>query len=160
MIEPDMLEHPDRDDAVVLPDFFTIVAQVEPDPVGEPGRGGTPRRELMLLDREGQTGHIGAAFGRKVECETTPAGTDVEDLLPGPDQQLCCEVLFFVELSGIQVLGLVSEIAAGILPVPIEKQLVELVRQVVVMSDVLSGARQRIVLMNPAEQSDGAVQQS
>src|SRR5271163_3546084 len=96
--------------------LFAVVAQVESDPVGKPRRGGTPRRELVLLYREGQTRHIGTAFAGEVECEATPARTDVEHPLPGSDQQLCCDMPLFVELRGLEVLGAVAEVAAGILP--------------------------------------------
>ena len=53
MVDPDMLEHADRDDAVVLPDLLAVVAQMKPDPVGEARRRGAPRRDLVLLDRRG-----------------------------------------------------------------------------------------------------------
>ena len=49
MIDPDMLEHSDRDDAVILPRFLAIVPQMKPDPIGQARCRGAARRHLVLL---------------------------------------------------------------------------------------------------------------
>ena len=49
MVNPDMFEHADRDDAVVCSSFLAIVAQMEAHAVGETGHGGPALRHLQLL---------------------------------------------------------------------------------------------------------------
>ncbi len=51
VVDPDMLEHADRDDPVIVAAFLAVVAQMKPDPLAEPGRRRAPRRRLQLLDR-------------------------------------------------------------------------------------------------------------
>ena len=36
LVDPDMLEHADRDDAIVASGFLAVVAQVKTHPIGEP----------------------------------------------------------------------------------------------------------------------------
>ena len=75
MVDADMLEHADRDDAVILSGLLAVVAQMKPDPVGEPGGGGAPRRDLVLLDRQRQPGDVDAAFAGEIEREAAPAAS-------------------------------------------------------------------------------------
>jgi len=65
----------------------------------------------------------------------------------------------FVELCGLEMVCAVAEIGAGILPVPVKEQLIELVRQIIVMSCVPPGTRDRVVLVRTAQQCGGTVEQ-
>ena len=147
VVDPDMLEHADRDDPVVLAAFLAVVAQVKMDAVGEPGRGGPARRRLVLFDRKGEPGHLGAALAGEVERQPAPARADVEHPLPGSDHQLGRDVALLVELRLIEVVELIVKVGAGILAVLVEKQLIELVRQIIVVRHVLPGAGHRVILV-------------
>ena len=159
VVDADMLEHADGNDPVVLAVFLAVIAQVKAHAVGQSRRGGTARRHLVLLDREGEPGYVGAAFAGKIERQTAPARADVEHLLPRADQQLCRDMALLIELRGIEILDPIVKIGAGILTVLVEKKLVQLVRQIVVVRYILPGARERVVLMNPPPQSERTVQQ-
>ena len=74
-------------------------------------------------------------------------------------QQLCRDVPLLVLLRGVEIVLRRAEIRAGILPVAVEEQLVELVRQIVVVGDVAARARDRIVLVQaPHEAARGLAQ--
>src|SRR5271170_7721553 len=121
MIDTDMFEHADRNDSVVMPEFLAVIAQVESDAIGKPCCRCAVHCHLVLLNREGETSHVGAAFAREVERETTPARADVEHPLSWPDQQLGRNVALLVELSAVEVVGGITEVSAGILKVLIEE---------------------------------------
>src|SRR5215471_9853586 len=97
------------------------------DSIGKPGRGRTPRCDPVLLGRKGQAGNVGTAFSREAKPEPAPAGADIEHLVSRVDQQLCGDVPFFVELRRVEILCAFPKVGARILPVAIEKQLVELI---------------------------------
>src|SRR5215469_7608740 len=105
----------------------------------------------MLFDRERQTSHVGAAFSREIERKPAPPGTYVEHPLSGTDQELCRYVPFLCELCGVEIIRGVLEISARILPIAVEKQFIELVRQIVMVSDIAPGPRSRIVLIDPPQ---------
>src|SRR5215469_15645007 len=157
MIDPDMLEHADRDDAVVLTRFLSVVSEVEPDPIGDPCGSNSPRCRVVLLEREGEARHIGPAFGSEIKRKSAPARPDIEHALTGADQQLCRDVLLFKKLGGIEILRAVAKIGARILAISVEEQLVELIRKIVMMSRIRLGPVTRIVLMKAAERSEQAV---
>src|SRR5215472_2486547 len=100
---------------------------MKPDSIGKPGRACTPRCDPVLLGREGEAGDVGTAFSGEAKREPAPTGADIEYLLLRADQQLCGDVPFFVELCHVEIVDAFPKIGAGILPVAIEKQLVELI---------------------------------
>ena len=65
-----------------------------------------------------------------------------------------------VELRLIEIVVLAMKIGAGILAVAIEEQLIELIRQVIVMRHVAPRSGVRVVLMQAAQQPIGSVQPS
>ena len=77
--------------------------------------------------------------------------------MPRLDQQLGSNMPLLVELRGVEVVGAVAEVGAGILPVLIEERCVEFFRQVVVMGDVAAGTPERVVLMEPTQGTEGIV---
>ena len=76
-----------------------------------------------------------------------------------PDQQLRRDVPLFGELGGVEIVAVVAKIGAGILPIAVEKQLVELIGKIVVMSGISPRARHRVELVEAAQQPGRAVQQ-
>ena len=151
LIDADMLEHANRDDAVILAAFLAIVAQMKVHAVGEAGRSGAALRHFELFLRQGQSGHLGAAFAGEIECEPAPARADVEHLLPRAQQQLGRDMPLLVGLRCLEVVLRRLEIGAGILAVAVEEQFVELVGQIVMVLDVAPRAVNRVVLMDRAE---------
>jgi hypothetical protein len=59
-------------------------------------------------------------------------------------------VAFLVLLCGLQAVVRPDEICAGILAVPVEEEVVELTRQIIMMGDVATRATYRIVLLEPS----------
>ena len=86
----------------------------------------------------------------EIEREPAPAGTDVQNLLPRFEQQLGREVALLVVLRGLQAVIVAGEVGAGVLAVRIQEQIVERVRQVVMMGDVALGPSDRVELLDPA----------
>ena len=108
-----------------------------------------PLRDLLATIQGTAAAHLGAAFAGKVEREATPARADVEHPLSRAYLQLGRYVSLLVELGAVKVVAAVIEVGAGILTVLVEEQLVQLVRQVIMVGCVLPGARYRIVLTQP-----------
>src|SRR5215813_8023061 len=100
MIDSHVFEHADRDDSVVTPDFLAVITQVESDTIGQSRCRRAEHRRLVLLCRERQTGHVGAAFAREVERKAPPARANVEYPLSRADQQLGRNMSLLVELRG------------------------------------------------------------
>jgi hypothetical protein len=61
MADPDMLEHADRDDAVISTSFMPIVPKQESHLLGDFEGLGAPLRVGLLLGRQRQAGDIGSA---------------------------------------------------------------------------------------------------
>jgi hypothetical protein len=83
--------------------------------------------------------------------ESPPAAADVQDPHARLDQQLGGDVLLFVQLGRLQVQVRLIEVGAGILQVAIEKQVVQLALQVVVVRDVAPCAWRRVELARAAQ---------
>src|SRR6516225_10714473 len=117
MIDPHMLEHADRDDSVVMPEFLAIIAKIKPHAIGQPCRRGAADRHPVLFDGEGQTSDIDAALAGKVEGKAAPARADVENPVTRTRQQLCRNVALLVELSSVEAVAEIVKIGAGILAI-------------------------------------------
>src|SRR5580704_120267 len=98
-----MLEHTDRDDAVVTVRFLAIVAQVKADAVSKTGRGGAALCDLELLRGQGEPGDVNAAFARQVQREPAPTRADVEHFHARAQQQLGRDMPTLVELRGVDI---------------------------------------------------------
>ncbi len=152
MVDADMLEHADRDDPVVAALLLAVILEMEAHAVGKPGGGGPLGRELVLFDREGEAGDVGAGLAGEIKGEAAPARADIEHLHARLQQQLGGEMPLLVELRRLQIVAGIDEIGAGILPVRIEEEVVERARQVVMMRHVAARAVRRIELLKAAEQ--------
>ena len=121
-------------------------------------RSATPRwqgalvRQLVLFFRQRHAGDVGATGFREIEAKAAPARADVENLHAGLDVELGGEMALLGQLRVFQraVIGL--EIGAGILPVAVEEEVVELARQIVMVGDVVLGLADRIVLVDALDQ--------
>ena len=124
MIDSDMFEHADRNDSVVMPEFLAVITQVESDAIGQPRRRRAAHRRVVLLGRERQTSHVGAAFAREEERKAAPARADVEHPLSRADQQLGRNMSFLTELGGVEIVAANIEVGTGIMTVLVEEQFV------------------------------------
>ena len=149
--DADMLEHADRDDAVVAVGLLAIVEQLEAHPVGEAALQRAAARDVVLLLRQGDAGHVDAVLLAEEQAHAAPARADVEHLLAGHQQHLRGDVLLLVELGLLERLVAVLEVGAGILPVAVEEEIVELAVEVVVVRHVALRLADRIVLFDPAD---------
>ena len=131
-----MLEHADRDDAVVAARLLAVVEQLEAHAVGHAAFQGAAARDGVLFLGEGDAGHVDAELLGEVQAHAAPARADVEHLLAGLQQQLGGDVALLVELGLLERLLAGLEVGAGILPVAVEEEIVELAVEVVVMGDV------------------------
>jgi hypothetical protein len=157
-----IFEHPDGDDPVEFLRKFAVFLQSKPDPAIDPGGLCAFIQELVLFGRQCHPGNVGTRHIREIQTQSAPARPDIENFQIVPiEQQLVCEVPFLVELGGFQVFFRIREIRARILMVFIEKQLIQICRQIVMMRNVLLREVDRIVLLefftadaNPPENPD------
>src|SRR5216684_590786 len=136
MGDADMLEHADRNDAVVPAGFPAIVEQLEAHLVGNAAFERAAARHGMLLLGQGDAGHVDTELLAEKEAHAAPTRADVEHALAGLQQELGRDVALLVELGLFQRLLARLEIGAGILAVAVEEEIVELVLEIVVMRDV------------------------
>ena len=147
----DMLEHADRDDAIVAAVLLAIVEQLEAHPVGDAAFQGSAARHGVLLLGERDAGHVDAVLLAQEQAQPAPARADVEHLLAGLKQHLGRNVLLLEELRLLERLVAVLEVGAGVLPVAIEEEVVELVLEIVVVGHVALSPADRIVLLQQPE---------
>src|ERR1700726_4661209 len=147
----DMLEHPDRHDAVERAAERTVIYKLEAAALRKAGILSSAPCGCDLLLRQRHTQHIGAAVSCEIECEPAPARTYVEDsearrveVELGGNVPFLADLRFFERFTGR------GKIRAGILAVAIEEEIVELPRKVVMMGDVSARARGIIELGKPA----------
>jgi hypothetical protein len=129
-----------------------VVAKLEADPVGDAlaARALAAHLELLLGKRDAE--HLaGAGLGER-QREPAPAGADVEHPHAGLEQQLRREMALLVRLRLLEILVRMGEVGAAVLPVAVEKQVVQPIRQVVMMGDVGLGPADRIVLVQMAQE--------
>ena len=90
-------------------------------------------------------------MAREIQAHAAPAAADVQRLQPrSVEGQLGGDMALLGELRLVEPGAGPVEIGAGILPVDVEEQVVELRRQIVVVLDVPPRALRRVVLDNPA----------
>ena len=145
-----MLEHADRDDAVVLARSMTVILEQETDASRKTGLGDAPLGDAVLLLREGHAGHVDIGDSREIESEPAPSGADIEHPLARSKPEFRREVAFLVFLGLFQRVVVVGEVGARILPVLVEEEVVKRVRQVVMVGHVAPRPADGVVLLQPA----------
>ncbi len=124
-----------------------IVDELELDTVGDTGFLGAARGDLELLFRQRDAQHVHIRHTIEIERHAAPAAADVEHLLAGLQGELGGDVRFLVELGLFQADRLrIGEIGAAILPVRVEEEIVEIVRQIIMMRDIGLGT---VALVRP-----------
>ena len=133
---PDVLVHADARDLVEwrLVDL-AVVEHAHLGAVGQAGCLDPPARELRLRLRERHAERAHAVAGRGVQDERAPATADVEQALTRLQAQLAADQLELALLRALERVAGVREVGAGVDEARPEQQLVEAVRDVVVMAD-------------------------
>ena len=146
--DADVLEHADRDDAVVAVVVLAVVAQFEAHAVRQPGPARLLGRQRVLLARQRDAGDAHVLHRRQVQRQITPAAADVEHLQAGLQVELGGDQPQLVLLGDFQAVVVVEEVGARILHALVEEQRVEVVAEIVVMGDVLARLADRVGLLD------------
>ena len=85
VVDADMLEHADRDDAVEALREVAVVPDLEMNAVFQPFRAGAFGGDRVLFGRQRDAEHVGLEALGEIEPEPAPAGADVEHVLAGLD---------------------------------------------------------------------------
>ena len=142
---PDVLGQPDRGDGVeALLGDVAVVAVADLDEVGE-----APARDLLLgpqrlVAREGHAEGLHAVVLGGVHRHLAPPAADVEQAHAGPQRELVGHQVVLGELRLLEGGGLARVGRAGVGHRRAEDQLVEAVRDVVVVRDGLGVAGLRV----------------
>ena len=163
IVDADSLEHADGGDRVETLGFQIIVVDdLHADLLGEAARGDLFARQRRLLHREGHAHRLNAIMLRRMADQRAPAAADVE--MPGArlEAQFAADHVELVELALVDIVMEIGRvIGAGIDHLLVEEELIEGVRDVVVMGDVLLvgcgvAAPQRFVVAPPPLESGTA----
>ena len=82
----------------------------------------------------------------KIQCQSSPAATDVEHASIAGHEQLGGKVALLGELGVVERLTLVLKIGAAVLAIGVKKKRVKLLVEIVMVRDVTPGARAQIQL--------------
>ena len=143
MVDAHMLEHADRDDPIEAAADLGVVLELETHATLQPLLGGALAGDTQLLPAERYTGDLGAGAFGQVDAKPSPTGADVEHPLPRSERKLGGDMTLLGELRLVQILA-VDEVATGVLPIPIEKELVNDAIDVVVMRRIAPSTPERI----------------
>ena len=141
-----VLEHPHADQLVVA--FrrieFPIVAHFDPATVGKSGPADPFVCQLGLGLVQRDPVGLDAVLPRRVEGQSSPSASDVEQAFAPLQPQLPADVVQLPFLGGIQVVAGVREIPAGVHHPLVQPQGIEFVGHVVVIGDGLPVPPQRV----------------
>ena len=151
VIDPDMFEHADRDDALEGAGRIAIVLQAEFRTVGQILFPGARIGDAQLFFRQGNTGHLRAGHLRQIKAHAAPSAADVEHALIRLDQQLGGEVALLGELGVVERRIRRLEVRAAVLHVGVEEEAIEPPVEIVVTGDVALRPRSRVELLEVAE---------
>ncbi len=92
-----------------------------------------------------------ATFGQ-IEAEAAPTRSDVEDFAAGREEKLGGDMPLLVVLGRLERVAVGAEVGTRVLPVRIQKQLIEPPGEIVVVGDVVAGPRGGIDLLKPPDE--------
>ena len=139
MGDADMLEHPHRHDPVKGLMHVAVIGEANVDLVLQPGLAHPLSGQRMLFRRQGHAHDIDAVIARQSDRHAAPATADVEHAHTRFEQKFLCNMAFLGLLRLIQSHVGMLEIGAAILPIRVQKQVIQFTRQVIVMRHI--GAR-------------------
>ena len=143
-----VLEHAHGDDAVVGAGLLAVVAQEEARAPGESRLLGQRPRCLELVRRQGYAGDVDPHFPGQIQRQPAPARADVKDPVARFQEKLGGDVAHFFLLRRLQVFVAVGEVGARILPVGVEKKVVQGVGKVVMAGHVATRPANRVELLD------------
>ena len=144
-----MFEHAHRHDAVELAGDCPIIHQLEPDAAGKTRRRSPGPGDLQLFVRKRDARHLCAMVARQRQRQPAPATTDVQNPHPRCNQKLARDMRRLGLLCGFKGLARISEIGAGILPVGVQKEIVDFWRQIIMMRHIALRAPGGVGLIQP-----------
>src|SRR5216684_1519530 len=98
-----MLEHSNRNNAIIFSSLLAIIPQEEVKTVVETGNCSARLAELMLLGTKGHAGDVSIGNLSEIEAEPAPTGANVEDPEPGPiEKELRCDMALLTRLAGLK----------------------------------------------------------
>ena len=137
-----------------VPFDVAIVEQLEFDPVRYAGFGGALPGEVKLGLRQRDAEHLDVGDAVEIQGKPAPAAAYVEHLHPRLETELGGDMGLLVELRLFDAVRRIGEVAAAILEVGVEEELVEVVADVIVMGDVAQ--RRRLPVERPQQVSEPA----
>ena len=152
-----MFDQPDRDDPIELTLDIAIVHQLEADAVGNPCGLRSFATEGNLVGRESDAEDVYVIVAMQVEREPTPAAPDVQHSLPWLQMQLGGEMRLLVDLRLLERHVRISVVGAGILPILVEEELVQLSRKIIGVLGVAARAGPPVNLVQPRDDAVGCL---
>ncbi len=140
IVGPDVLQHADRDEGVVLAGDVAVIVEHVLDAVVQPLAGRLRAGVLDLLPGDVECAHADAVFPGHVTRQTTPATAEFHDPLAGLKRELATDVFELRQLRLFERQVGLFVVGAGVLHRRlIEPQPVELVAEVVMVLNVPPG---------------------
>src|SRR5689334_19032435 len=116
---------------------MTVVTQVEADMIREVSLGSAGGADRLLVLREGNAGDISPCHLGQIKGQAAPAGANIQHAQSGTiELQLGSDMALLGSLSLFQCVVRFGKIGTGILPVRIQEQTIEPVREIVVVRDI------------------------
>ena len=144
------LEHLDAGDPVIGAALVPVVLQLDLHPVAQAGGGDALHRIIVLRLADRQPGHLQAPLPRRIFRKTAPAAADFQNMIPGLCPHLVDQAFVFADLRLLQAFLASLEEGRGIGHRIVKPQAVEIIAQIIVIADVLSGLRLGIRLQPEA----------
>ncbi|CAI8451884.1 MAG: Uncharacterised protein [SAR116 cluster bacterium MED-G04] len=133
MLLADMFQHPDRNNPVKLAFFMAIILQLKAD-IGV-GCLGAVAGLLQLLFGQ-RDAFDGLRHAGQMQCHAAPAGTDIQHGIFWPEPEFTGDMILFTPLRLINADPVLIKIGTGILPVLIQKKPIEIIAEIIMMTDV------------------------
>ncbi len=130
-----VLEHADAGNAVELAGGVAVVLEADLDAVRQPGSFYALRGEVELVLRKRDAHAARAELLRGAQHQRAPAAADIEERLPRLEPDPGQDVVDLLQLRGSKVFIALLEVRARVDHVRVEPELVEVVRDVVVILD-------------------------
>src|SRR6185312_62302 len=140
ILHTDMLEHPDRDEGVVVPGDVPVIVLDVLDPIGEPLGRGALAREAHLLVRDVERAHFHPVVPRHMQGERAPPEPRLDDRLTRLQAELAADVVHLGSLRLIERRRLLWVIRTRISHRASEPERIELVADVVMVVNVVARA--------------------
>ena len=136
VVDPDVLEHADRDERVVLALDGAVVVLDELDLTIEPERRRARARVPDLLVGDVERPDVCAVLARHVDGERAPAAPCLDHALPGPQLELPAHMVHLGLLRFLEGGVLARVVGAGVHHFLVEPEPIEVVADIVVVVDV------------------------